>query len=720
MAISPKALEIQSFKDILNQIEQITELPQKEIDFKQFNFLVNNISELQISILVGLWLLQFFNDFRKLESLSEVIGTINRLKKDYPQSISIWDFLELLFNYLGEKNCIKSLFQINLSSFETVLSNDYLGMRLQQTITKDIRKRLAVNYTTFESADVLISTLNRYNFSAIIDPFCGSGRLISAYLLKLDSTSQFPHVTINDVMASAVLIAYSRIVLIFSKYNKDLNLIRALIGDAFKFFAQKGRRTRVEKFDLVIVNPPFTRTHRIEDNQKNHLDELEEQYKHYISGQIGLHIYSIFLADTILKEEGIFASILPASTILSKYSKGVHNLLLESYSIKCIATSVDHKSCSEGSSLREIFLVAKRANMSKESKVNFIRIINSENRNHCDILSKQMISKVELSKEWNWTIFLKEPKLLLLRKKFLDTELIKSGKELELDIVRGVEMYGPEFFFIPNKKWIIQIENKENLVIRSQNIIYPQVSLISIPKEYLTRILRKPGNYNHIISPRINDFTLSISDNRLLEEKWFIEYGIVSEHFAIPAKKKFGKKWFSHIKNQLMTKKPFGNLFLVDKFGISTTSIMAHYLEERLPCTKNFYLLRNIPKEHAKLLTAWLNSTFFIILFLLSRREIGGSYGRLQIMDYMEEALFIDVTKISAEVKDLILNEFDKIRKLELPNIPKQVHMRTKRNLDLAIAKSLNFSIVESENLLTDMYSLLNKIFDNLYQRDRG
>ncbi len=720
MTISPNALEIQSFKDILNQVEQIIGLPQKEIDFKQLNFLVNNISEFQISILVGLWLIQFFNDFRNLESLSEVLNTIDRLKKNYPQSISIWVFLELLFNYLGKKNCIKSLFQINLSSFETVLSNDYLGMRLQQTMTEGFRKRLAVNYTTFESADVLVSILNRYNFSAIIDPFCGSGRLISTYLSKLDSTSQFPCVTINDVMASAVLIAYSRITLIFSKYNKDLNLIQASIGDAFKLFTQKGKSTRVEKFDLVIVNPPFTRTHRIKENQKNHLNELKEQYKHFITGQIGLHIYSIFLADTILKKEGVFASILPASTILSKYSKGVHNLLLESYCIKYIATSVDHKSCSEGSSLREIFLVAKRGYMSKESKINFTRIINSENRKYWNILSKQMISKIELSKEWNWTIFLKEPKLLLLRKKFLNTELIKSGKELELDIVRGVEMYGPEFFFIPNKKWTIQIENKEDLVIRSQNINHPQISIISIPKEYITRILRKPGNYNQSISPRVNDFTLSISDNSILEEKWFIEYGMVSEHFATPAKKKFGKKWLTHINNQIMTKKPFGNLFLVDKFGISTTSIMAHYLEERLPCTKNFYLLRNFPKEQAKLLTAWLNSTFFIILFLLSRREIGGSYGRLQIMDYMEEALFIDVTKISPEVKDLILNEFDKIRKLELPTIPKQVSMHTKRKLDFAIAKSLNFSTLESENLLADMYSLLNKIFDNLYQRDRG
>ena len=89
-------------------------------------------------------------------------------------------------------------------------------------------------------------------------------------------------------------------------------------------------------------------------------------------------------------------------------------------------------------------------------------------------------------------------------------------------------------------------------------------------------------------------------------------------------------------------------------------------------------------------------------------------------MDYMEEALFIDVTKISPEVKDLILNEFDKIRKLKLPNIPNQVSMHTKRNLDFAIAKGLHFSRIESENLLTDMYSLLNRIFDNLYQRDRG
>ena len=146
---------------------------------------------------------------------------------------------------------------------------------------------------------------------------------------------------------------------------------------------------------------------------------------------------------------------------------------------------------------------------------------------------------------------------------------------------------------------------------------------------------------------------------------------------------------------------------------------MAHFLDNEIPSTKNFYVIRNLSKDDSKLLAAWLNSSFFLVLFLVCRREIGGSYGRLQIMDYMNESLFLDLSKISSQSRVSIINEFDKIRKVKLPPIPNQISCQKKKNLDMAIVKSFNFPNLHSEALLAEISSILSDQFQELHIRDK-
>lgn len=147
---------------------------------------------------------------------------------------------------------------------------------------------------------------------------------------------------------------------------------------------------------------------------------------------------------------------------------------------------------------------------------------------------------------------------------------------------------------------------------------------------------------------------------------------------------------------------------------------MAHYSGTKLICSKNFYVLRNSFSKQAKLYAAWLNSTFFIVLFLLSRREIGGSYGRLQIIDYMKEPLFLDVSEISKSQKDRIIKEFDTMRKLNLPPIPEQLQLPQRKALDRAIIQSIHLSEKVEKRLLTEIYPLLERTFKSLKHRDKS
>jgi tRNA1(Val) A37 N6-methylase TrmN6 len=686
------------------------------LNFSKPPTLILNQKEFLLSFLAGLWLLRFFNGKNVIKSATRAVKKIEELKNNYPQSNSLWKFLDVIFNKLNEEMILESLLLVKLPNLHEALVNDTLGTMLQHSLTLDDRKKLAANYTNIKSAEILVELLDTDTPLSIVDPFCGSGRLVSAYLESLNPNSRFPHIRIHDLMPSAVLIAYCRLILILSEFNQDYSLLQASFGDAFTMFSSdvKNQPNDLENYDLVLMNPPFTRTHRINDQQKNNLLKLEQQYGQYLSGQAGLHIYAILLADKLIKENGVLGTVLPAATILSQYSRGVHELLLNNYQLKVIAASEDAKSYSEDSSLREIILIAKRKRVKKEEKIKFLRILEPQEGTKWTTSSIQMIPEKILANEWNWTIFLRDPELLRIREVLHQSGFIKNGKDLNLDVVRGVEMYGPDFFFIPNRKWEIISEERKEIIIKSEE------NTLRIPKGYLVRSLRKPGNYSQFISPKVSDFALSVPTSRKNNQKWLKDYLFVSEQFASPAKRKYGSEWISHIQKQVIIKKPWGHLFFIDKFGISSTSVMGHFSEKKLICSKNFYVLRDSSPNQAKLLAAWLNSTFFIILFLLSRREIGGSYGRLQIVDYMKEPLFLDVSKCSSSQKNLIIKEFDIMRKLKLPPIPDQLQLPQRKALDLAIIKGIQLSDKIEKKLLNEIYTLLENSFRVLKQRDKA
>ncbi|MHA2224408.1 MAG: N-6 DNA methylase [Candidatus Hodarchaeales archaeon] len=700
----------------LGEIESILNEFKSTYDFSNLPTSVHSQKEYLISIITGLWLLRFFNSPKPVNSDTKVFMGIEELKIKFPHSITLWRFLETIFTDLNRRNILEPLLLQKSLELKNVIINDFLGKILQQSLASGDRKRLAANYTNLDSAKLLNSFLDKEKFSSIIDPFCGSGRLISAYLETLDSSNQFPNITLNDIMPSAVLLAFCRIILILSKNNQDYNLLKASVGDAFSMISNNHnlQSQHFKQYDLILMNPPFTRTHRIDQKQKEKIKRLVLEYKGYLVGQPGLHVYALFLADKLSKENGILATVLPAATILSQYSHGVHKLLLDNWKVDVIASSNQTISFSENSHFREIMLLAHRRKNKKNRKIKFITIEESSQRTEWEISSIKKISEKKLKNEQNWTIFLKDPQLLEIQEILLKSGLIRTGTELKLNLVRGVEMYGPNFFYIPNRKWKIIAEENEEISLQSEK------EIIRIPKEYIAKSLRKPSKYSKYISPLVSDYALSIPQSITNSQQWMNKYISVSEQFTAGAIKKFGSGWISHIYNQLKTKQPYGNLFIADKFGITSTSIMAHYSKSKISCSKNFYVLKNWSPDQAKLLAAWLNSTFFIILFLVNRREIGGSYGRLQIIDYMSQSLFLDLSRCSLKVKKLINREFDKIMKLKLPPIPNQLQMDERKALDLAIAQGLQFSLEKSRDLLQNMYMILETRFEVLQRLDKS
>ncbi|MFX0209597.1 MAG: hypothetical protein ACFFDT_26680, partial [Candidatus Hodarchaeota archaeon] len=168
--------------------------------------------------------------------------------------------------------------------------------------------------------------------------------------------------------------------------------------------------------------------------------------------------------------------------------------------------------------------------------------------------------------------------------------------------------------------------------------------------------------------------------------------------------------WITHIHTQLESKNPFGHLFIVDKFGITTTGVIAHFTDECLTASKNFYIIDCLA-DKAKLLAAWLNSTIFILLFLASRREIGGAYGRLQIIDYQNEPLFIDPMSIDPIISEKIEYHFDDFRNQILPPLKEQLTLKSRKTLDILFLKALGFHKAEANDLRKDICLEVNRLF---------
>ncbi len=78
-------------------------------------------------------------------------------------------------------------------------------------------------------------------------------------------------------------------------------------------------------------------------------------------------------------------------------------------------------------------------------------------------------------------------------------------------------------------------------------------------------------------------------------------------------------------------------MFIQDKVDLRFRNrVFANYSEEPISASKNFYLIKGIDREEAKLIVAWLNSTPFLDLLHLMGRRISDTWTRLLENDYLE------------------------------------------------------------------------------------
>ena len=670
------------------------------------------------------------------------------------------------------------------------IRHDLLGKVFHELIPFEVRKSVAAFYTNNEAAEILAQLAIDRADAKVMDLACGSGTLlVAAYrrkrelLLKekgaftLEDHKRFleEDLTGVDIMPFAAHMAVVHLSLQALAAGHETEKVRIAVWDSTelepgqtipaisrelkaaykrptlelfmegkplkeKAYVEKGAITLegiggeqipLEKADVVIMNPPFTRQERLPKEYKSALMRRLKDYKEYLHGQLGLYGHFILLADKFVKENGRIALVLPATVLRVKSAVGIRKLLTERYQIEHVITAWERAAFSEGAQFREILLVARKTKASGNSKCSItslkklptsteeaedlaekIKSINQKldfrNVYTNNALTMLMASQKELKKNvgnlhllistydlkiplFEEQIFKKSTQKLTKTEEYLKA---KNGEIFEFDYrppYHGVFLVRPFRAIKKLDEWVIKNENAGYLTVENRFT----KEKIKVPRTILVSGLRRPARTDKIDLTGILDYVVisKFSEvNRLLKTPSVL------------------KKWKNYVERRL------ANLLISRRFDISATGtrLIAYY--SSLPTVGvDMWSVKGIPNDEAKIITLWFNSTLNLLSILTQRTETRGAWMKLH--EYTsKDLLILDPSKLSTAERNLLLKLFNKIRNISFPSVLEQLRGRfwARVEIDKAILKVLGFNEQETNQLLDYLYPALTKEIQQL------
>jgi hypothetical protein len=650
------------------------------------------------------------------------------------------------------------------------VGGDLLGTIFHDLIPFETRKNVAAFYTNVLAAELLAFLSVDKKDSKVADFAVGSGGLlVAAYRRKKtllnepftqDTHKKFVQEELLgiDVMPFAANVAACHLALQSPQYFTDkvnmaiwdstdlrpgrcipsvAELKTVLTGQAFldtyvapkketkgvvSLSRKKPDKVNLETYDVVIMNPPFTRQERIPEEYKGILETRFDGYKEYLHGQMGYYGYFILLADRFLKADGRMALVLPATVLRVQSCEGLRRLWSEKYHVEQIITTSHRSAFSESVRFREMLLVAKKTKSARHGKtiVAVLKKLPSTLAN-----SREMAKQIKKSmNDWeddriavkihdyrdlttdisNWFKYVSVSDLSLID---LFEKLSKSGKLVTLSsltkFLRGFELRGGTV-----TKLIVN--TREDRALKSSDIwLLSKISSKSIefhhranpnvkfhiPLKVVRRTLRRPSGVNRIDVTEELDYVVIENWDRSEFTRFQDAIGT-----------KLTDSLLRSIKSD--TDRRFGNLFLVRRMNLSAphTNALAFYSSVEAAPTKLMWSI-NIPDEQSKILVTYLNSSINLLQTLLFRAETEGAF--MELSGYiLDDFLVIDSQKLGSKERKILLDVFDKTRNIKFPSILDQLKNKhpSRRLIDTAWLNVLGYE--------GDIDSLLNRLYDSL------
>jgi len=196
-------------------------------------------------------------------------------------------------------------------------------------LSKEEKKNKGITFTEKSEVMEMFELINidgiYFQDFKILEPSCGSGNFIIYYLEHFleqniseeDSISLISNIYAYDIMDIFIKETKKRIVDLFKKYHKELDITNILNKNiVLGNFLEESIET---KFDMVVGNPPYVRVHNLDDKTKSILKT--EYYKEIYSGYADLSIYFMYKSFNVLAKDGFFMFITSNKFSTSKYGE---------------------------------------------------------------------------------------------------------------------------------------------------------------------------------------------------------------------------------------------------------------------------------------------------------------------------------------------------------------------------------------------------------------
>jgi hypothetical protein len=478
--------------------------------------------------------------------------------------------------------------------------------------------------------------------------------------------------------------------------------------------------TVLPEFDVMIMNPPFTRATGkggkkggglfgfIPDESVRHkvlgkynllrrevrrfLLQLHEQDQHRAVtnsirellniGPAGEGLLFLYLAYRLIKDGGRIAFVLPKSLLSGVSWYLARNLLLQKFHLEHIVVSYDAQNgynFSESTSLSEVLIVAKRREVSKEDELTTI------------------------------TLLLTKPTTALEARALAFKILKTGGGYLE---VNGARAY---VYRVPRKRLVERALNWGSLVA------FPEPRLTQIANSILDgKIFNKEVpmvRLNEIATIGIDRHQFHDAFNKASGRQpgsYPAVYGgeehvrrrmLIEPNARIVPKTEDGVRLFNGFSSKLL---------VPDRIRVNTAHATAIYSTE--PVLSNiFYAVRlsngnGEDEGKAKALCLWLNTTWGLLSLLANRTETEGAWISFKMTHWRLQPM-LDVTRLGEREIEKLADAFDRYCRKDLRRLPEQFDPNnidpTREGIDKEFLEALDVKVDERE--LNELYRLVHQ-----------
>lgn len=286
------------------------------------------------------------------------------LYKDYPFIAEPFLYILEMFKNVAETaryTLTRYLYAIQALKPEHV-REELFGRIYQEGLPPETRKNLGAFFTNPVAARLLAYLAVERWDEKVLDPACGSGTLlVSAYEAKMEKAlqqrlnkSDIHKLFLEDHMIGIDIMQFAKELTSINLALQDIETpiepkvywgdgiekmksavfkldkdppYQSLISEWIERDREKYQKHQLQKenFDLVIMNPPFTRRERIPESERKKLDNMLGDI---VRGKVGYWAYFFAAADNVIKLGGKLASVTPEEFFSGSSAENIRRYLL--------------------------------------------------------------------------------------------------------------------------------------------------------------------------------------------------------------------------------------------------------------------------------------------------------------------------------------------------------------------------------------------------------